>query len=171
MSSSEPPTLEVHCVRCGEYASWTGSRTLSDEQIQQWWEQRSHVTQENGHQANTVLCLTCEALAQEKHDDDEPAKSTGEDKDSSTTIKSDKLVEKIKKLILIRHAESENNVDKREAKLAFTNLKTAQSFPTFSQVRNLTYFNDCLPNTSILLSVCCYYLCSCVRLADYLPFQ
>jgi hypothetical protein len=40
----------------------------------------------------------------------------------------------LKKLILIRHAESENNVDKREAKVAFNNIKTAQSFPTWNQV-------------------------------------
>lgn len=41
-----------------------------------------------------------------------------------------------KKVILIRHGESVNNVDKREAKLAFNNLTSFVSLPSFSQLRS-----------------------------------
>mmetsp|Transcript_36541 Transcript_36541/g.68065 ORF Transcript_36541/g.68065 Transcript_36541/m.68065 type:complete len:240 (-) Transcript_36541:76-795(-) len=41
---------------------------------------------------------------------------------------------KSKRLIFIRHAESQNNVDKREARLAWKNIKTAEGCPTFSQI-------------------------------------
>lgn len=154
-AATTKPLTEVSCVRCGEYACWTGSRSLSEEQVQQWWDQRSHAAQENGYEGSTVICMVCEALFSGDHNDNTTNKTNSnysnsdgddqtisEDEHCSENLEHDKKIVKTKRLILIRHAESENNVDKREAKLAFNNLKTMQSLPTFSQVRWLS--NNCL---------------------------
>jgi broad specificity phosphatase PhoE len=39
-----------------------------------------------------------------------------------------------KYIILIRHAESQNNLDKKEAKTAWSNIKNINSLPTWNQL-------------------------------------
>lgn len=130
-SSSE---TDLHCARCGVYACWTGSRSLSQQQVQDWWDGRIKIAQENGYADGAVICITCQAYFASKRDTSE--RTPKEETSNDDNLKDKKESEKIhKKLILIRHAESENNVDKREAKLAFNKIKKAQSLPSFSQVR------------------------------------
>jgi hypothetical protein len=92
-----------------------------------WWDQRHHAAQGKGYAPGAVICGECEVLFQDVENTNSPDKVLSEEV-------SNIIEKKSKKLILIRHAESENNVDKREAKIGLNNIKTAQGFPTFSQV-------------------------------------
>lgn len=53
-----------------------------------------------------------------------------------SSTKDEKISSKQKKIILIRHSESINNVAKRDAYDAWSNMTTLKSFPTWSQLRS-----------------------------------
>lgn len=118
-NDSDPPSVD-DCRRCGKSAAWSGSRSMSEENITMWWNQRKEAAKKFNYEMGSVLCGACEAELQQANDTCEVNEENG--------------VPRTKRLILIRHAESENNVDKREAKLAWNNIKHGIACPSFSQV-------------------------------------
>ena len=122
--------LDHDCVKCGGDASWSSQHHLSAEQVDEWWKNRLRAAQDHDYPPKSVLCTSCEAYLNSKLDDvDEEGINKPE------TVKDDTYKrEKMKKLILIRHAESINNVDKREAKIAFDNIISFTNVPTYDQV-------------------------------------
>jgi broad specificity phosphatase PhoE len=57
-----------------------------------------------------------------------------QDEETKATLDETSLRKPRKKLILIRHAESQNNVAKNETRAAWKNMKTLQGFPSVSQL-------------------------------------